>query len=641
MKKSFVIITIIMAIMCGCDENIIPEWPFGPGEFPGGPGGFDPGQGGGGMGQAGSFDDSVIGELASFTITPYTSAHSENESVPAGDEDYVENKEFKAEIHIQYNSDGDAVVTGAPEGVVSIDGNRITANASASYKFILSGKSSNARLKLYSEKATAIVLNGVEITNPTGAAINVQSKKRTYLVLAEGTTNTIADGSNYETETVDGTAEKQKGTYYSKGQTIISGKGFLSVNANYKHGIDTKAYLRIRPCTFITINAVAGSCIKCEDNDLESCGLLIDGGTLNLKTTATAGKCMSADGNVTINGGYIYAITTGGGEWDGDDAEVKDVSGAAGVKCDGTFTMNDGELLLSSSGKGGKGINGDTNLIFKGGKVRVLTTGGVYSYTYGGATYETSPKGIKSDKNIEISGGDIMVRTLGAQEGSEGVEAKERFSLSGGLLQIYAADDAVNAGYSRESLQEKQQMGIDISGMKADAGEIIISGGELYAYSTSNDAIDANGTITISGGKCVAVGTGTPEGGFDCDQNTFAVTGGTLIGIGGTHSNPTESATSQPCVITNGLTFTAGQNYILKGTSEILTYKAVRAFSGATLLLSSPSFKKGGTYTFGETSITCSSDTWVTGTTSGGMGPGGNGQGGTPPGGTPGGGKNN
>ena len=631
MKKSIVIMA-LAAVLCGCVNNN-GQWP----EWPEGPGGFDPGQGG--MGQAGSFDNSALGELATFTISPYTAAKSETESIPAGDEDFIENRDFKAEINIKYNTDGDAVVTGAPDGVVTIDGNRVTANASASYKFILSGKSTNARFKLYSEKATAIVLNGVEITNPTGAAINVQSKKRTYLVLSDGTANTITDGSNYETETVDGTAEKQKGTYYSKGQTIISGKGTLSVNANYKHGIDTKDYLRIRPNSFITINAVEGSCIKCEDDDLESCGLLIDGGTLNLKTTATAGKCMSSDGNVTINGGYICAITTGTGEWDGDDAEVKDVSGAAGIKCDGTFTMNDGELLLSSSGKGGKGINGDTNLIFKGGKVRALTTGGVYSYTYGGATYETSPKGIKSDKTIEISGGDIMVRTLGAQEGSEGIEAKERFILSGGLVQIYAADDAVNAGYSRESLQEKQQMGIDVSGMKADAGEIIISGGELYAYSTSNAAIDANGTITISGGKCVAVGTGTPEGGFDCDQNTFAVTGGTLIGIGGTHSSPTESATTQPCVFTSNLTFTAGQEYILKGDSKILTYKAVRAFTGATLLLSSPSFKKGSSYTFGDTSISCSSDTWVTGT-GGGMGPGGNnpgGPGGTPPGGTPGG----
>ena len=211
------------------------------------------------MGQAGSFDDSAIGELATFTITPYANAQTESETVTAGDEDFVENKQFAAVINIQYNADGNAVATGAPDGVVAIDGNRVTANAAASYKFVLSGKSANARFKLYSEKASAIVLDGVEIANPTGAAINVQSKKRTYLVLADGTTNTLTDGSNYETETVDGTAEKQKGTYYSKGQTIISGKGALAINANYKHGIDTKDYLRIRPNTFVNINAVEGN----------------------------------------------------------------------------------------------------------------------------------------------------------------------------------------------------------------------------------------------------------------------------------------------------------------------------------------------------------------------------------------------
>ena len=617
--KRLIIMMAFAAIICGCDKND-PQGPFGP-DGPFGPGGPDGSGMQGGMGQAGSFDETALGEVATFLVEPYTSAHVESETIPTGDEDYVENKSFKGEIRVEYRAGADASVTGAPEGSVTIEGNRVTANVTDSYRFILSGKSSDARFKLYSEKASAIVLNGVEITNPTGAAINVQSKKRTFLVIADGTSNTLTDGSEYVSEN----DEKQKGTYYSKGQTIVSGKGELSIGANYKHGIDTKDYLRIRPGSFITINAVAGNCIKCEDSTENGTGLTIEGGTLNLKTTATAGKCISADGNVTINGGYICAITTGGGQWDGDDADPKDVSGAAAVKCDGIFTMNDGELLLSSSGKGGKGINGDTKIVINGGKVRALTTGGVYSYTYGGFTYDTSPKGIKCDREIEISGGDVMVRALGAQEGSEGVEAKEKFSISGGKVQIYAADDALNSGYSRESLAEKQKMGIDVSGMKADAGQIIISGGELYAYSTSNDAIDANGTISVTGGLAVAVGAGTPEGGFDCDNNTFSIKGGTLIGIGGSHSTPTESACTQPVVIVGSQNFTAGEESVLKGDKQILSYKAVRTFSVANLLISSPSFKKGGSYTFGSSTISCASDKWVNGSAAGGPGgPGGN-----------------
>lgn len=54
-----------------------------------------------------------------------------------------------------------------------------------------------------------------------------------------------------------------------------------------------------------------------------------------------------------------------------------------------------------------------------------------------------------------------------------------------------------------------------------------------YLYSTSNDAVDSNGKITITGGLMVAAGTTGVEEGFDCDKNTFKVTGGTLLGIGG------------------------------------------------------------------------------------------------------------
>lgn len=173
-------------------------------------------------------------------------------------------------------------------------------------------------------------------------------------------------------------------------------------------------------------------------------------------------------------------------------------------------------------------------------------------------------------------------------------------------------------------------MGIDVSGIEANAGQIIISGGEIYAYSTSNDAIDANGTITVTGGLAVAVGAGTPEGGFDCDNNTFAIKGGTLIGIGGSHSTPTESVCTQPVVIVGNQNLTGGQDLVLKGDKQILSYKAVRTFSGATLLISSPSFSKGVSYTFGNSTISCASDKWVNGSSDGGQGgPGG-------PGGAPG-----
>ena len=56
---------------------------------------------------------------------------------------------------------------------------------------------------------------------------------------------------------------------------------------------------------------------------------------------------------------------------------------------------------------------------------------------------------------------------------------------------------------------------------------IVINGGNIYCYSSGNDGVDSNGTLTITGGTIVSIGTTSPEEGFDCDQNTFKITGGT------------------------------------------------------------------------------------------------------------------
>ena len=64
------------------------------------------------------------------------------------------------------------------------------------------------------------------------------------------------------------------------------------------------------------------------------------------------------------------------------------------------------------------------------------------------------------------------------------------------------------------------------------SNSIVINGGSIYCYSSGNDGIDSNGTLTITGGVVIASGTTSPEDGFDCDQNTFKITGGIVLGIG-------------------------------------------------------------------------------------------------------------
>lgn len=572
MSKFFSTATLVSLLlgMVACKPDSINRPP----EFAGG----NPPEGGM-MGQVGEFDGSVLGEIATFDVNFYNTPQIGITQTPAEKDDQVANIAFDREIIIHYTEDS-AIVTNAPEDLLTIEGGSVIANAEASYRYILTGTCTNGRFKLYSSKPSAIILNGLHLVNPTGAAINVQSKKKTFVVVTDNTYNSLTDGGEYILEN----DEKQKGCYYSKGNTVLSGKGVLAVESKGKNAI-----------------AVKGD-------------LIILDGTYNLQSSATAGKCFSVDGNMTINGSAIAGIVTGSGEWDGDDAEVKDVSAAAGIKCDGLFTMNNGQLGLKASGLGGKGINGDSTLVFNGGVVRVVTTGGVYQHTYNSLTYDTSPKGIKSDQNIEINGGQIWVRTLGVSEGSEGIEAKQVYTQNGGCVTIYAADDALNVGYSSESLQERQQKGEDISGIQANNGKIQINDGELRAYSTTNDAVDANGTITINGGITIAIGSGVPEGGIDCDENRLAITGGTLISIGGTTSNPTEMACTQPSLIFND-NIVAGSTYLLsKNEENILSLKSPRTFGTAVVLLSDSRLSKGESYTWGNKTLTCSAEKWVNNT---------------------------
>lgn len=592
-------------------------------------------------GQGGQGGDSGIGDQISFAgLTDFDvefnyASLSETETIPSGDENYYENcvSDFAGDVTISYNGTSDASVDGKIDGSISVKGGDVVVNANKAYRYILKGSSSQGRFKLYSSKKSAIVLNNVSLTNPTGSAINVQSKKRVYLVLADGSENTLKDGSSYVTEydpSDPTSAEKQKGTYYSKGQSIISGAGRLNVQANYKHGIDTKDYLIIRPSVNLYIEAAAGNGIKCE-NTAEGEGLIINGGVLNIKVDATAGKGLSSDGVITINGGRITVITSGDGEWDGDDAEVKDVSGAAGIKCDLAYIQNGGDVWIKSTGAGGKGINGDSTLSFKGGSVHVITTGKSFSYTYQNKTYDTNPKGIKTDTDIYVSGGELFVRTTGAQEGSEGIEAKQIYNQSGGSVKIYAADDALNTGYSSDSIRDKKNLGYDVTGLEADAGRIIISGGSLMTISTNNDGMDSNGTIAISGGTVVLFGAGSPETSFDCDQNEFSITGGNLFGLAGSGpSTPTESKCSQPVAMANA-TASKGSSLQVKSSDgqTLMTIDIPRAYTNGAAMISSPNMKKGGAYKIGDTSITCSSTSWITNNIQGGgMGPGG--QGGVP-----------
>lgn len=513
-------------------------------------------------GNSGTTYASSLADLTGFDITIDQTALEESENIPEDDEDYIENNTFTNEVAIAFNG-STATVSGSVSGVeVTISGADVTVNSSTkNVAYTVSGTTTDGFLKIYSTKKYKLVFNGVNITNPNGAPVNLQSSKRAYIVLADGTENTLTDGTSY-TDATD--SEDMKAALFGEGKMLFSGTGKLSVYGNCKAGIRSDDYLLFRPGCNIYVKATAGNGIKAND------AIYIKGGVINVEASATAAKALSSDGLVQIDGGRTTAITTGGGELDDDGT---DVSGAAGVKADSIFVMNGGSLLCKSTGAGGKGISTDQTLTINDGTIRVITTG--KQYTYG--QLDTSPKGIKSDGAMYINGGDIMVRCTGG-EGSEGIESKSTMDITGGTVRAYCYDDALNS-----------------------SSAMTISGGTVFAMGTNNDGIDSNSTLTVTGGVVIACGTTVPEAGFDCDENRFTVTGGTLIGLGGTTSTPTASVTTQPVAIVGGSSLQSGA-YITVAAADgtnLITFKSPRDYTqqGYTLLVSSPNMTKGSTYT--------------------------------------------
>lgn len=481
----------------------------------------------------------------------------EAETIPADDNDYVENSEFSHQVYVTY--DGSTVSVNDSDEVVTIvtDGAHVSITSETKkVEYVLRGESTDGSFKIYSENKFKLRLDGLTLHNPLGAAINSQCKKTMYVVLDEGSENMLSDGSAYITVE----DEDMKGTVFSEGQIVFSGNGTLDINANCKNGIASDDYLVFRPGNVINITAAESNGIKANDS------VCIRGGVLNVGVEADGSKGINSEGNISVTGGRTTLIVEGG-----TLIEDNDTQSSAGVKADSMFVMTGGELNILNTGDGGKGINCDNSLSVSGGELTVVTTGKEFEY----GELDASPKGIKADETIVVSGGDITVACTGG-DGAEGIESKGVMDITGGDIVVHAYDDALNA-----------------------SERISISGGNVFAYASDNDGIDSNGTLYISGGVVIACGTGTPEGPFDCDNSTFAVMGGVVIGLGGESSIPTTAATTQPVILLGGESYTKNEYIALCDASgnSLFSFQLPRTYSNAVLVVSSPEMSVGETYT--------------------------------------------
>ena len=301
--------------------------------------------------------------------------------------DYVENTVWATTVRINFDGET-ATVTGNPSSViVNVDGAHVTCTSAAKrVRYIVSGTTSNGSLKFYSDKKFQLQLNGVDITNPNGAAVNNQCGKSFYVVINEGTENTLRDGATYSM--VEN--EDQKGALFSEGQILVSGKGTLNIYSQGKHCMASDDYVFVRPGCHLYLNSTSGHGIKAKDY------VYIKGGVINMEIAADGVKGINCDSLVNITGGRTTIITSGTSKWETDSLGELVSTGCAGVKADYNMTMTGGTLNIKCTGDDAKGINVAQPFVFGGGELNVVCTGNQVN---------VAPKGVKCDTDCTIRGG--------------------------------------------------------------------------------------------------------------------------------------------------------------------------------------------------------------------------------------------
>ena len=449
-------------------------------------------------------------------------------------------------VNVVFSSGG--VEVGGDTGLISYttDGASVTVTNGdeSAIKYVLSGSSSNGFFKLYSGRKQLIELSGLNLTNPSGAAINNQSGKRTYVVLTGK--NSLSDGSRY-TLTPEG--EDEKAAFFSEGQLCFSGTGSLEVNATGKAAITSDDYLRFLGGTVIARSG-SGHALRGKD------AVIVSAGTITAECSADMKKAISTDGFYQQDGGTVTLNSSGSAAYDSEDG---DYSGAACIKADGNFIMNDGVLTCTATGQGGKGISCDGTGYFNGGTITAKATGS--DFTKG----SVHPKAIKCDGPIVVTGGEVNV----SSSRHEAMTTDGTWTQSGGMVIANAYDDAVNSA----------------SSMK-------ISGGYLFGHGTNNDGIDANSSIEISGGIVIGVGANGAETGIDSVEGTYVtVNGGYVLSQGGS-IGPFNTTNSKAYVTFSA---SAGTKFALQDGGDFIVAYTVQS-GGTNIILFTPGLKSGSSY---------------------------------------------
>ena len=251
------------------------------------------------------------------------------------------------------------------------------------------------------------------------------------------------------------------------------------------------------------------------------------------------------------------------GNSSGQSYSTKGIKAESEINISG-FTINvcstdDGIHANSDSGVLETGEDGKGTIVINGGTI----------------TISSGDDGMHADKQLDVNDGYINIVTS-----YEGLEAMT-INLNGGKIYVYATDDGINA----------------CTGDGKTSPIINVTGGyiDVTTASGDTDGIDSNGNYVQTGGMVLVKGgssSGNVSGSIDVD-GTVTITGGTCVALGGICETPVNSVNAY---VLSSVSFSSG-SYSLKDASgnELISFTVDGSFSNGWIC--SDTLTTGTSYT--------------------------------------------
>ena len=472
----------------------------------------------------------------------------------------------------------------------------------------LTGTLKDGQIRINSEDKVQIVLHNANISCSSGSAIYIENAKKAFITLADGSVNTVSDGTGYSSDTVSGAA------IYSSDDLTINGSGSLTVNGNEDEGITSKDELTVTGGN-ITVNAV-GNGINGKDSIAVYDGTfaITSGGTGLKSSNATdegKGFIYIHSGNFTVNaqGDGIQAeteliiengtfdITSGGGTANAETKQNNDFGGGFGR---GDWNNMQSSETTETDTVSVKGIKAGTILYISGGNISLNTADDALHsngslYLTGGEFHITAgDKGIHADTNLTIAEGIVNIT-----QSYEGIEATD-ILVSGGTVILYSSDDGFNASDGSDEGARGNAVNCSLE----------ISGGYVYV-NANGDGLDSNGKLTVSGGTVLVDGPTNDGNGALDSNNGIIVTGGFLLAAGSSGMAEYPEDASQNTIVMTLDNYQEAETLVTlcdENGTEIISYAPSKKFN--FVVVSSDALESGKTYTLylGGTSSAASED---------------------------------